>query len=133
MPLTLPIPIVVCGILGIALLLHVLGNSRRLRMEDTEQVCRLWAAQYPKTSVQRVEIADNGHQALVLTDQGPGLIWAMGADAACRLVPRGSDIQETQHGLRVRLGDYTAPSIKIGLADGLRDHWKHLLTGGTNA
>ncbi len=133
MPLYLLGPIVVFGILGIALLLHVLGNSRRLRMQDAEQVRRLWLAQYPETMVEQVKIADGGHQALVLTDQGPGLVWAMGADAACRLVPRGCDIQNTGKGLRVRLRDYTAPVVKIALADGVRDQWKHILTGGTNA
>ncbi len=133
MPLYLLGPIVVFGILGIALLLHVLGNSRRLRMEDTEQVRRLWLAQYPKTTVTQVEIADSNHQALVVTDQGPGLVWAMGADAACRLVPRGCEVRETGKGLRVRLHDYTAPAVAITLADGLRQQWKHILTGGTNA
>lgn len=133
MPLYMLGPIVVLGILGIALLLHVLGYSRRLQMQDAEQVCHLWLAQYPETSVERVEIADGGHQALVMTDQGPGLIWAMGADAACRLVPCDCEIWETGKGLRVHLRDYTAPSVRIALPENLRQHWKHILTGGANA
>jgi hypothetical protein len=132
MPLYYLGPIVVFGILGIALLLHVLGNSRRLRMQDAGQVRHLWLAQYPDTTVAQVEIADSGHQALVVTDQGPGLVWAMGADAACRLVPRGCEIRNTGKGLQVRLRDYTAPVVKIVLADGLCHQWKHILTGGTN-
>ena len=133
MPLYLLGPIVVFGILGIALLLHVLGNSRRLQMQDAEQVRRLWRAQYPETTVEQVKIASDGHQALVVTDHGHGLVWAMGADAACRLVPRGCEIRNTDKGLRVLLRDYTAPVVKITLADGTRDQWKHILTGGTNA
>jgi len=130
MPLHLLLPIVVLGILGVALLLHVLGKSKRFLIMNADQVSRLWERQFPNGLVSQVKIADGGHQAMVETSDGPGVVWAMGADVACRLT-EGAGVQETDKGLRIRLADYSAPMVRVVLADPLaRQHWVQTLTGG---
>lgn len=129
MPLYLLLPIVVLGILGIALLLHLLGNSKRFSMVDAGQVNELWQRQFPNARVSSVDISDTRHQALVETSDGPGVVWAMGADVACRLIGDGA-VQDTGTGLKVWLGDYSAPVIYITLNDRTtRKQWVATLTG----
>ncbi len=129
MPLHLLLPIVVLGILGVALLLHLLGKSERIEIVDVDQVRDLWHHQYPNAMVLAVEIADGGHQAMVQTSDGPGVVWAMGADVACRLVG-DAGVSEHSKGLKIRLGDYSAPIVRIKLSDPkTRQHWLATLTG----
>ena len=129
MPLHLLLPIVVLVILGVALLLHLLGKSERFVIVDMDQVRSLWLRQYPNATVSAVEVADGGHQAMVQTSDGPGVVWAMGADVACRLVG-DAGISEHGKGLKIRLGDYSAPMVLIKLSDPkTRQHWLATLTG----
>jgi len=134
MPLTILLPVVVLGILGIALLLHLLGLSKRLVIADKNHAAQLWAQHYPGLPAQAVIIADGNHQALVKTKDGPGLIWSMGADATCRLLAEAIVIQETRNGLKLRLGDYTAPTVRVALKQQTdRQRWLAELAGGSHA
>jgi len=129
MPLHLLLPIVVLGVLGVALLLHMLGKSKRIVMLNADEVRALWLRQFPNATVLTVDIADAGHQAMVQTTDGPGIAWAMGADVACRLTGNAS-INENSKGLSILLGDYSAPKVRIALSDPqTRQHWLAILTG----
>ncbi len=130
MPLALLLPLVVFGIAGIAVLLHLMGNSTRLRFDSEAAVLSHWARQFPHSPVLDTLISDDAHQALVDTADGPGLLWSMGADAVCRLLADGCAVHKIGDVLVISVGDYTAPTVKVTLANiADRQRWLTLITG----
>lgn len=120
---------VIIGIISIGILLHLLGNSKRMVFANTDQVIERWLREHPETIVQRVEISDSGHQAIVKSSAGIGLIWVMGFDTASRIIT--IPIETTQHrlGISIKLRDFTAPRIKIDLnSEQSKSHWIAILT-----
>ena len=79
MALELLLALVLGGISGIAVLLHLTGRSRQAVL-GVETARTAWLRHFPEDSVLRVLPADGGQAALVLTSGGPGLLWAFGAD-----------------------------------------------------
>ena len=73
-------------------------------------------------------VAGDGRAALVETDEGPALIWAMGQDCAARLLA-AADVTPTKKGLRVDFHDFGTPPVHVAL-DGARDAdaWRAILT-----
>lgn len=114
MPLHILLILVVAGIGGIALLLHLTGHSAEARL-DRDSVVRAWARHYPDDRVLHVRVADNGRAALVRTDTGPGLIRAFGADTVARHL-QGTDLHDTDTGLRIDFHDYTSPPVTLALS-----------------
>ena len=125
MPLSVLVSLVVVGIAGIALLLHLAGRSRRcvLTREDAETA---WERHFPGDIVEQVTVSRDGHAALVLTHLGPGLLWAFGADTVARRL-EDFDLIETGDGLRVEFHDFTASSVTLVLDDFERPHWRNLM------
>ncbi|MCP5072015.1 MAG: hypothetical protein GY947_01810 [Rhodobacteraceae bacterium] len=117
MPLSILLSLVIFGIAGIAVLLHLMGKSRQLVFESAPEVEHHWHRQHPDCRIERVAISKDGHTALVDSSCGVGLVWSMGADAACRLLEEGTEVADTGTGLMVTTSDYTAPSVKVALED----------------
>ncbi|MHA6324510.1 hypothetical protein [Roseivivax sp. CAU 1753] len=124
MPLEILIALVVAGILGIAALTHLLGLSTPRRFDDAT-ARTAFLREYPEIPIRQVTLAENRHAALLATDAGPALVWAMGADSCARML---SDVrtEETPHGLLLHLPDITAPRIRLTLDPSERAHWQHL-------
>ena len=122
MPLQLLGIMVVVGIAGIAVLLHLLGLSRPKRFEDEAAARAAWADEFPEVPVNRVVLCRNRAAALVETPQGPGVVWPMGADSTARFLT-GARITRTAHGILIRLPDYTAPRIRLSLDPDEADAW----------
>ncbi|PIB23234.1 hypothetical protein BFP76_09470 [Amylibacter kogurei] len=115
---------VVIGIISIGIVLHLLGNSKRLVFTNADQVIERWLREHPETLVERVEISDTGHQAIVKSNAGIGIIWVMGFDTTSRLI--NLPVQTSIHpsGISIKLADFTAPRIKIDLnSETSRSHW----------
>ena len=130
MPLTVLLPIVVIGIGGIALLLHLMGKSRRLRLTDNGQVAEIWHNQYPNSVITGVHFASGGHHALLETDEGVGLVWSMGVRAACREIPGTAGVKTKGSALIVQPGDYSAPQIKVPLdSEAEAERWMKIIKG----
>lgn len=125
MPLPVLLALVVGGISGIALLLHLTGRSR-LAVLDPETAAAAWTRENPGDEVIEATVSADGHAALILTPQGKGLVWAVGADTTARPL-RDFDLMETPQGLTVLFHDFTAPRAKIRLADFERRHWLNLM------
>ncbi len=125
MPLSVLVSLVVVGIAGIALLLHLAGRSKRcvLTREDAEAA---WERHFPGDIVEQITVSRDGHAALVLTHLGPGLLWAFGADTVARRL-EDFDLIETGDGLRVEFHDFTASSVTLVLDDFERPHWRNLM------
>ncbi len=121
MPLSLLLSLVIGGIAAIALLLHLTGRSQR-RLLSVEDARREWNRHFPDDDIVDVTLAPDSHAALILTRQGPGLLWAMGADTAARRL-RDFDLIETPKGLTVRFHDFTAPHVTLRMEPELRARW----------
>ncbi len=125
MPLGILIALVVGGIAGIAILTRMLGFAAERRFTYDEAARAAFLREYPEIRVTRVSLCRDGRAALLGTDEGPAIVWAMGADSTARLIGAGR-IRETPDGLDIRLPDITAPRIRLRLSPEERQAWTHL-------
>lgn len=123
MPLHILLPLVVLGIAGITLMLHLLGYSRQIVIRDADHAMQLWQHHWPDDQVHSALVAQDGHAALIETENGTGLVWAFGADAGARLLA-GATPSPCGAGLRVRLHDFTAPAITLHLRPDEAGAWQ---------
>jgi len=130
MPLIVLLPVVIFGILGIAVLLHLMGKSTRLALVNEDQVRQIWQAQYPNSTIRRVHLASTRTQALLETATGIGLVWSMGIRAACRELPLAPVVSKTPSGFDISTGDYTAPKQVFRFDDPKEAaHWLSIVKG----
>lgn len=125
MPLDVLLVLVIGGIAAIALLLHGMGKSAR-RVMSAEDARAAWHRHFPDDSVTALYLARDGHAALVETEQGPGLLWAFGADTVARHL-RDYDMIDHPKGLRIRFHDYASPGVTLTLDGDERAEWKRLM------
>ncbi len=125
MPLEILLVLVVGGIAGITLLLHLTGKSR-LRLLSQETAREEWVRHFPGDAVVDVTISHDCHAALVRTADGPGLLWSFGADTVAR---RLLDYDWVEHlkGIQVYFHDFSTPNVLVRLDDMERRHWQHLM------
>ena len=128
MPLEILGPLVVLGIAGIAILTHVMGFSRPYTFADEEDARARWLREYEDDQVTAVTLSHDRHAALIETDHGPGIVWAMGADTAAKRLtaPR---LEPRPDGLRLRFRDFTAPAIRLRLDPSEAAIWQDKLKG----
>jgi len=126
MPLSILLPMVVLGIAGIAVLLHLLGLSKPATFEDKAAARRAWLREFPEDTPTRVTLSHDRHAALVETPRGPGVVWPMGADTTARYLD-GAHVTQTDTGLRIALPDYTAPRIALKLDPEEARQWPGLM------
>ncbi len=127
MPLQIMLPMVVIGILGITLLLHVLGYSRGAVLRDDSFVRQQWQREFPDDVVQRITLAPKGNVAMVEAANGPGLVIAMGADTTA-LHTNGVQLTETDTGISLHFNDLGVSDIHILLSKTARTPWIKTLT-----
>lgn len=126
MPLSILLPMVILGIAGIALLLHVLGLSRRAVLADTAAARAAWLREFPEDSPIRVILCHDHSAALIETARGRGVVWPMGADTTARYLD-GARVRQRKGGLTLDLPDYTAPRIRLTLSPDEATSWCALL------
>jgi len=126
MPLSILLPMVVVGIAGIAVLLHLLGLSRRATLADAAKARAAWLREFPTDAPIHVTLCDNRSAALIATETGRGVVWPMGADTTARYLT-GARVTKTSSGLRLDLPDYTAPRIHIALDPDEATAWQDAL------
>ncbi|KIC28632.1 hypothetical protein [Leisingera sp. ANG-M6] len=125
MPLELLLALVAGGISGIAVLLHLTGRSRQ-RILGAGNTRADWLRHFPEDSVFKVLPAASGQAALVLTNGGPGLLWAFGADTVGRHLA-AEQVRETATGLRFDFNDFAAPGLSLRLPERERQQWLALI------
>lgn len=118
MPLPILLGLVVCGIAGIALLLHRMGHSRPFRIESETVARREWARHWPDDWVQAVHLASGA--ALIDGRHGVGLLRVMGADTVAHRV---AQMQPVTGGLRLEFADFAAPAVTLPLPEGTATDW----------
>ncbi|MEW2913051.1 hypothetical protein [Leisingera sp. JC11] len=125
MPLELLLALVAGGISGIAILLHLTGRSRQAVL-TAASARSAWQRHFPNDSVVDVLPAASGQAALVLTEGGPGLLWAFGADTVGRHLAAGQ-VRETGTGLRFEFNDFAASGLSLALPESERQQWMALI------
>jgi|TARA_R110000851_G_scaffold170606_1_gene316929 hypothetical protein len=126
MPLSILLPMVILGIAGIAVLLHVLGLSRRATLSDAAAARAAWLREFPEDAPTKVILCHDHSAALIETAQGRGVVWPMGADTTARYL-RGARVRQRKTGLTLDLPDYTAPRIRLTLSPDEAASWCALL------
>ncbi|MEQ8899900.1 MAG: hypothetical protein RID11_07105 [Roseovarius sp.] len=126
MPLSILLPMVVLGIACIAVLLHLLGLSRRATLPDAAAARAAWLREFPGDAPVHVTLCQDHSAALIETETGRGVVWPMGADTTARHLT-GARTRRTKTGLRLDLPDYTAPRIHLTLAPDEAAAWQDAL------
>ncbi|WP_146345880.1 hypothetical protein [Falsiphaeobacter marinintestinus] len=125
MPLELLLALVVIGIAGIALLLHLMGRSDQTYL-TTEDARAQWHRHFPDDDIIDVTLTQDAHAAVVRTREGTGLLWSFGADTVGRHLI-DFDMIETEHGLQVMFHDYASPKVTLHLTEFERAHFQTLM------
>lgn len=125
MPLETLLILVVGGITTIAIILHLTGRSERAALRP-DTVRAAWLRHFPQDEVRDILLARDGHAALVETQAGPGLLWALGADTVGRRL-QDYTFSDTGDGLTIRFHDFTAPRVTLTLAPDETPIWQQRL------
>jgi hypothetical protein len=120
------LPLVVLGILGITLLLHLMGWSKAATLADKAAAKSAWLEEFPDDPPTRVVLSHDHHAALIETRNDHGVVWPMGADTTARYLT-DAKISTTAKGLRIALPDYTAPRIHLTLDAEEANQWPTLM------
>ena len=126
MPLGILVPLVIAGIAGIAVLLHILGLSRPATLESEDAARTAWLDEFPDDPALRIVLSHDHTAALIETGDGHGIVWPMGADTTARYLT-GARIDRTAKGLRIDLPDYSAPRIHLSLDPDEAAAWQDAL------
>lgn len=115
MPLGILLLLVIGGIAGITLALHLLGLSEAARFDGEAEAARAWEREFPEDPARAVTLSQDQHAALIEAQSGGhGIVWPMGADSTARYLT-GASIKSVRGGLRIRLPDFTAPTVRLKL------------------
>lgn len=112
MPLSVLLPMVVLGIAGLGLLLHLAGQSRAFEIGNDEVARREWLRHWPDDAVFAVHLVAGA--ALVETQAGLGLLRAFGTDTVAHRV---TGMREIPGGLRIEFGDFGVPAVRLAVED----------------
>ncbi|MDU8926133.1 hypothetical protein RXV86_01920 [Alisedimentitalea sp. MJ-SS2] len=127
MPLSILLPLVVGGIAGIVILLHLLGLSRQLIIADEQTALAAWNDEFGNDAAISATTCHDGHAALISTASGgQGIVFSMGADTTARYLA-GAQVARTPRGLRVDLPDFTAPHIYLTLEPVEAARWQPII------
>lgn len=122
MPLHILLILVVGGIAGIALALHLLGLSKAAPFTpDTARAA--WLRNRPDDTILDLHVTHDGFAARVLTDQGRGVLWHMGVDSCARLLDGSETLHARGNATTLHLNDYSAPRIRLTLSPAEQDDW----------
>lgn len=118
MPLMVLLPLVILGIGGIALLLHLTGHTQNAAVKDTASAQAAWLRHWPRDTPRAVHLSKD--MALVVCDQGVGLVRPFGMDTVAHFITSMEQRAET---LVIGFDNFAAPSISLNLDQIARDAW----------
>ncbi|MCW9043286.1 MAG: hypothetical protein OQK05_08070 [Pseudopelagicola sp.] len=124
MPLNVLLPVVVIGIIGIAVILHMIGLTAPRRLADKAEALAAWAREFPESPAIDARLSADQRAALIeCADGDAGLVWCFGADTVARPLV-DFDLLDTETGLDIRLHDVAAPRVSVALTPEERPRWK---------
>ncbi len=133
MPLPILGALVVFGIGGLVLLIHLFGWTRRPQYADEAEASAALLTDYPHADIRNITLADDRRAALFDLTEGVGYAALFGDGRLTRLihVDDVKGVEDTPSGLAIRLTDYTAPRLTVAMTDTAeRQAWARRLTRG---
>ncbi|WP_299689048.1 hypothetical protein [uncultured Tateyamaria sp.] len=122
MPLHILLILVIGGIAGIALALHLLGLTKAPPL--TQASARsAWLRAFPDDRVDRTDVTSDGRAARVETDNGRGVVWQMGADTCARRLHGIEEAHVRRGRVTLYLKDYAAPRVTVTLTQDEQAEW----------
>ena len=137
MPLPLLGALVVFGIGGLVLLIHLFGWTRQPAFADKDEAAQALLTDYPHAVIQNAGLADERRSALFVLPNAIGYAAPFGDGRLTRVI-EVSDLKSVDaagDGLTLRLTDYTAPRLSVAMRDPTaRETWRRRLArlGGEN-
>ncbi len=117
MSLELTLIIVVFGIAGVVLLVHLTGGSAKVRLNERAIVLDKWHGEFPYISAKNALLDPDYNAALIdLMDGRTGILWAFGNDVVGRVLESGK-LGIRKNKLIIDLPDFTAPHLVIRIDD----------------
>lgn len=114
MSLPILLALVIGGIAGIALLLHLAGLTASSGFSDHRAARNAWEREVPEFVANQCFLSTNGHAALITFDGGAGLVWTFGADTVARILPP-TQPTNTEDGLRFIFPDFGSSAVQVHL------------------
>lgn len=130
MPLYILGPMVVVGIAGVALLIHLLGLSKPRLLRSDQEAHDAWLREFPETKIQSASVSRAQTSALIRSDIGLGVVWSIGADTTARLLTQATFTAD-ETSLNIHLPDYGAPHLRIPLTHDEIRHWTQAISEAT--
>jgi hypothetical protein len=117
MPLPILLALVVGGIGGVVLLVHLLGWSAPRRFEDDADAIKAFALDFPDAEVKTIYLSDDRLRAICISQAGVGFVASMGTGLMTRMVASKDvkEISDTKNGMTLKLADFTAPRLNFPL------------------
>ncbi|MDK3016960.1 hypothetical protein [Pseudodonghicola flavimaris] len=125
MSTTLIVILTAAALALLTVLLNLAGRPRRMRLDD-DAARRAWADSHPGDAIRQVTLSTDRRAALLLTDQGPVLVWAAGREIVARRL-RDFDLVDEGRAIRVIFRDYATPAAELRLDAFERQHWLNLM------
>lgn len=134
MPLPILGALVVLGIGGLVLLVHMLGGSKKRLYEDEAAAAADLKQDYPQAQIRQTMLADDRKSALFTLSDGVGFAARFGQGRLTRVLHANDlkRVEEGPDGLTIHLADYTAPRLLVRISSAqARAVWKaYLLNRG---
>lgn len=127
MPLHILLILVVGGIAGIALALHLLGLSKAPTF-TVETARSAWLRARPDDEFKAIQITADGRAARITTTEHCGILWQMGADTCARLLCGTETLRITAKTTTLHLNDYAAPKVVLHLTSDEQSDWQNWIT-----
>ena len=122
MPLHILLVLVIGGIAGIGLALHLLGLTDAPSL-DEDSARAAWARAHPDDPVNRVSVTRDGRVARIWSAAGRGIVWRMGADTCARRLTGVEEAHARGSRVTLKLKDYTAPRVFLRLTPEEQEDW----------
>lgn len=126
MSLEVLLALVVGGIAGIAVLLHVMGLTAPHVFKNGREAMAAWAREVPEHPATGFHLSSDFHAALVTFDGGYGIVWSFGSDTVARVLGN-SRANKTKTGLQFDFPDFGASKLDVALTEKDREVWINLL------
>ena len=127
MPLHILLILVIGGIAGFAVAVHLLGLSKAPAF-TTGTAYDAWLRAHPGDDIQSVTITSDGRAARVTTATGRGVLWQMGADSCARALSGSEELTRKDTTTTLHLDDYSAPKVRLSLTPAEHRAWQDWMT-----